>query len=54
MFNVKQTVCDDADQIPAAFQQNIVKHFSTLWDQHFSWGCIADILSDKNNCKKSS
>jgi hypothetical protein len=52
MFNVKQKVCTDAEQIPAVFQQNVVKHLSKLWDQHLGRGSIADILSDKNNCKK--
>ena len=53
-FDVKQKVCAEADQIPAAFQQNKLKHFSTLWDQHFGRACTANILSEKNNCKKSS
>jgi hypothetical protein len=54
IFNVKQKFCADADQIPAAFQQNIFKYFFTLWDQHFSRGCTADILSEQNNLKNQA
>jgi hypothetical protein len=48
IFNVKRKVCADADQIPAALQQNIFKYFYTLEDQHFRRGCTADILSEQN------